>query len=372
MKVIMRRTPILTIICLLFFINCFSQDRRFYINDSIKISHLKKEIIDINHSSASSETPRIVFPFASFQVKDVRFDTSYIGVMVGNSNFGLSANFKKVQLQDGVAGSFNRFLNDTTTYVFKQPSPRIICYLKQLRLTQQDSLVKEIGSKRLYNNLNVEIEAYLEVDNRLYPAIRFDSIATEFTESNKQFEILENMLEAFAKKAASIDLAKIEKRNAYGIADVEKKYNQRFNKPILVAVTLKLGVYKTIEEFINNNPSLEHYEFKKDSKATILYTKEANNEWLPTREVFGFCDGVTAWINVNNVFHPLIKQGNTFEFIADLNHTAKRKYKGGVAPANNVAVYAGFTALSLSAYSPDKYYIGKSLYQLNFEKSDFN
>ncbi len=96
---------------------------------------------------------------------------------------------------------------------------------------------------------------------------------------------------------------------------------------------------------------------------------------MPTREAFGFCDGSTLWINVNNVFHPLIKYGNTFEFIANLN-SYKTKYKSTNIPIAgrfglSTSLSLGLYAISLYTNSSDKYSRGQSVYQLNLDNGEF-
>ena len=94
---------------------------------------------------------------------------------------------------------------------------------------------------------------------------------------------------------------------------------------------------------------------------------------LPARNVFGFCDGNQIWINANGLFHPLIKQGNTFEFIADLNlynNTVDRRKIYLMQGSAGVSV--GLTLLSFSTSSMEKYYFGKSVYQMNLETGGFD
>lgn len=180
------------------------------------------------------------------------------------------------------------------------------------------------------------------------------------------------MLHSFAAKAALADTVKILKRNGYTIAELNKRYQQRFEKPILKTETFTKGVYKTSNEFISNNPSIKEYEFKKDKKATILYTKTANNEWSPARTAYGFCDGKTIWINVNNIFHPLIRQGNTFEFIADLKY-ARRLSDGGIFFYTGLspASIALTSLLYVATTSHENHDSGRSVYQLNLETGEY-
>jgi len=78
---------------------------------------------------------------------------------------------------------------------------------------------------------------------------------------------------------------------------------------------------------------------------------------------------------VNNVFHPLIRYGNTFEFIADLNFykTGHKRTNINIIgrPGLSAGLSLGLAAMSLYTNTSDKYYVGKSVYQLNLDNGEF-
>ena len=73
---------------------------------------------------------------------------------------------------------------------------------------------------------------------------------------------------------------------------------------------------------------------------------------------------------MRNSFHPLIRQGNTFEFITDANLPAKETNKTFYIPSHP-GLSAGLTTLSLISTFSEKYYMGKSLFQLNLDNGEF-
>jgi hypothetical protein len=294
-----------------------------------------------------------------------------MGVRVHSPRFTKIASFKKVQLNNGATASIHAFLNDKARNTFGSAGLSLSIFIKQLRISQTDSALKEMNTRQLFNRLTFEAEAYLLLGDKYYPAFRVDTTATSLTADNTTFTVLGDVLEAFAIKASSIDTGKILKRSSYTTGDIEKRYLQRFNKPILKATELKAGVYETGEEFISNRPSIRDYEFRQDSKATVLYTKSDGKDWLPTRTAFGFCNGSSIWINVDGVFYPLIRRGNTFEFVADVNQFKSRNGGSVYFFRGSAAASVGLTALSLATANQDKYHFGKYVYQLNMESGEF-
>lgn len=344
-----------------------------YKKDSLKIARCAKEVIDFNtkKSSTYNKTTLLQFPFASIRFNDVRFDTSYFGV-VSSSKVNANINyFKKINFVNNTSTALDNYFNNTAKYSFTARSEQVLCFVKHLRFSQVDSVSGDGNKRQLYNRLTLEIEAFINRNNSFYPAYRIDTTATAFAEGNKSLNILINVLDRFAEKLAALIPATLVNKQSYTLVNLQKRYLQRVNKPIIQNTSLKKGVYKTKNEFLNNNPSINDYEFRKDKKTNILYTKNENNEWLPIRNAFGFCDGSIIWININAVFHPLIKQGNTFELIADANLIREKVNKRVFYIQGHMGLSIGLNTISLLANYSDRYYMGKSVFQLNLDDGEF-
>ena len=291
--------------------------KNVYKKDSAWISKSKLNTIEITSTTLDNPLPGMTMPVSGFVVKDVRSDTTYVGVKIVNYGWNANKGYKKLNFENGTVATLTPFLNSKLGLSFSGGAVVLTCFLKQLRITEVDSVHKLKNDKKLYHRLRFEAEGYFNSSERYYPALRLDTTMVSFADNKNKVAVIRELLAAFAAKAAAADVAKILKRTGYSIEELDKRYKQRFYKPILQATQLNEGVYKSFAEFINNNPSVGQYEFKKDKKATILYTKTGGNDWFPDRKVFGFCDGKVIWINVDNTFHPLIRQGNTFEFLVD-------------------------------------------------------
>jgi hypothetical protein len=359
-----------TLFTALLFIQTYAQNMRAYKRDSAWISIAKKDVVELKSRTGQS----IHLQFGGFVITDARPDSSYIGIKIKTSAWNADKSYEKLVLEEGTSVSLMKYLNGDANFSFTSTGAVLTCYVKQLRITGVDSFNKATGYKERRSRLNFEVEAYITKDDLFYPALRLDTVAIPVAGNKNDFSVLTDVLNVFAAKAALIDTGRIFKRTGYKPEDLDKRYLQKYNKPILQTQQLNAGVYKTFSEFINNGPSVKQYEFKKDKKATILYTKIEGNDWLPESKAFGFCDGKIRWLNMGNVFYPLVQRGNTFEFLADyytINNKGSSNSRGvyvGSTPGELLAGALITTALDSAMDTDPK---GKIVYQLDMENGTF-
>ncbi len=360
---------IFTLFSILLFIESYSQNDRQYKKDSAWINASYKVIVDLPEDPLDSNLTSL--PFNGFIVKDVRADSSYIGVKINKIALSSSKTYSKVAMQKSTSVSLMKYLNSNPNFNFTSTGIILTCYIKQLRITEIDSISKLSNSRGLYRKLLFVAEGYLTKENNHYAALRLDTIATSLTADKNDFTVLTKVLHAFAAKAALIDTGRIFKRNAYTASDLDKRYQQSFNKPILQAQQLNRGVYKTFNEFVNNNPSVLQFKFEKDKKGAVLYTKTDGNDLMPERKAFGFCDGRVIWINARNVFYPLIRQGNTFEFLSVFydRRVTNHSIVEGSSPAAVIGESVLATAISNALIEDPSV---KMVHQLNMENGDYD
>ena len=357
----------------LFFHHANAQNEKMYKKVSASISAPKKEMLFLDTIRNTVE-PSLHLPFNSFIVKDVTADSSYIAVKIIKAAMRGRKTYDKLSLQNGTGSSITKYLNNKPNVVFTASAESLTCYLKKVRITDVDTFNKALNHKELFTKVRFEAEGYLNKENLYFPAVRLDTTAISVA-TEDDFYILKNILEQFALKAALMDTARIFKRNGYSILEVENRYQQRHKKPVLQAPQLQKGVYKTFQDFASNNPSIKQYQFKKDETAAILYIEDGTKNWIPERKVYGYCDGKVAWINVNNIFYPLVRQGNTFEFLADYDLVNN---KGPLRNRNsNLVTGDMFTSLAATAIAIGKNQamadetIGKIVFQLDMETGQF-
>ena len=345
----------------------YAQNHRIYTDDSLWLSR-PKEIADANGVEDIAAVEQV--PVSGFLAKDVRADTSYVGIRMKNSLLEEDKMFKKVNVERGLGEWMTAFMNRCNRHHVKKGAPQMVCFVKQLRVIQLDSINRLSNKKECYSKIRLEVEAYLLIDTTYYPALKMDTIAMALTPGNRNFSILGKLVTALTAKSSRMDEDKILKRKGYTSAQLDERYTKRFDKPILAARIFNRGVYKSFEEFIQNRPSIVNYRFLKDKKADILSVKNESNLWERLHDVFGFCDGRTIWINLKGSYRPLVKQGSTFEFIETQNYW----YRSAV-PSIPIGVGASPLGLKIgvllsSEMSNSAVVTDRMAYQLNMDNGE--
>jgi hypothetical protein len=292
---------------------------KWYAKDSTRIKKFETDTVSLHNKRSGRAQALTQLPFSFFICKDVRFDTNSIGGY--NSKVFVGTGYHRLKFHNSTSAAVTKFLNDTTGYIFNPHGGKVVCFIKQFRVTQVDSIVGY--NKKLYTTLRLSIEAFLESGDHYYPALRLDTIGSSFSVKAKDFSLVEELLNVFKNKASLTDTGKVLNRKAYSYNDMMAIYAQRYKKPILQDTILNRGVYKTISEFFNNNPSIKDFQFHKG----LLLVVNEKDELVPTREVFGVCDGERIVLRIHNSFVPLVRQGNTFEFLADMNLLYKTYFR---------------------------------------------
>ena len=329
------------------------QKSRQYNHDSIWLdqSEIYESLINMP-DSAAKEIGHL--PFGDFEFKDVRFDTVCIGVKELNNWFTENNESKKVKVQNGSSKWLTENLNRCYKKLLTPGNRTLVCYIKRLWLTQQDSLNRGKNVNERYNRTRMEIEAYLQQGNTYYPALKIDTLLITLVPGKIAHKIITAMAHflmanTVAAKAASGDIDKILKRKGYTAEELENRYKLQYNKPILQDKILNKGVYKTFAEFVANNPSITEFKFKKIKKAIILYTKTKDKEWEAENHSFGFCDENILWISTFESFRPLLRHGNTFEF---LEPTGYKNYSSGLLAGSGnplIAIGGGLIASAITS-----------------------
>ena len=56
-------------------------------------------------------------------------------------------------------------------------------------------------------------------------------------------------------------------------------------------------------------------------RSTMLY--DSTGTIVNSFKIFGYCDGEQSWISLGNIYFPLLKTGNGFEFFITLTSDIK-------------------------------------------------
>lgn len=324
--------------------------------------------------------------FRQVSVIDLRDDTAAIGfysvtateafkygVKPGGlvPNKELSARSKvyycSPSLQNGMEAWITRYLqcekSDAT-------GNNLFIAIKKLWLTPQieKSRFDESQSRtsdKWYAGILCKLEFYLEKDSVYFPLYRIDSsfvfddllydyAGMRFVDKGGEFFIA--ALKTSLEKLRDIKYDEIiAKRRKLNIQDIYQKYLQDKEMPIFSATVFNKGVYKNLDEFRNNAPSIKDYEFRKGQLGDILYVKEGDDEY-PLRNNYGYCDGANIFINSGDKYSKLVRQGRTFYFYGIKDVTRKSKIIFMKSMANGLG-YATNSGEKKSVYKKEfKYY----------------
>jgi hypothetical protein len=333
-------------------------------NDSSKMFVAKYIYFDLENNK--KDTATVQLPFNNISFTDVRFDTTFVAINWRESVptiFNKTYN-RKYNCNSGLATNLTHYFNNYYSISDQTSGKQLLCYIKKFSITLHYELLKHLNDgSELFNDvagdfkndIKMEIECYYKTGDYLYPATRLDTnYSIRYQKGKLLTDAVKEMLQTLMYKIEHINLDNIVKRNQYTIDQVAKRYNDRFNLPVLASDVPKKGIYKSLAEFRTNSPSIDSFIVSTDklkdnatdvnhSDATPLVNKsaqkhnhavflyDANHEMINPSLIFGYCDGATFWMQYGSFFYPLVKTGNSFEFIyiyhyADLNLRTQVRY----------------------------------------------
>jgi hypothetical protein len=366
-RCLILKSIIIIFLCLCNFCIC-AQDKKQIAADSTQLANASTYFIDSNLLRSRIQT--YSYPFDSIIFRDVRSDTTAIGVTNKIAFLSDKNRFRYITFTMGLSGFLNFVLNNQKSSSSNFNTAKLICYIKRFRITELDSTYETNVKKQRLVQIKSAIDVFYFHNKQMYPAFRTDTTFLQLLAENKgTYVIIDSLLRSFTERVSKIDTGRILKRKSFSEEKVDSMYKQRFALPILKVASLKKGVYTSKEDFFNNAPSMPEYEWKPEKKVNILYTKDEKNQWNVTRKnVFGFCDGVNIWLRVQDGFYPAFRKGNTFEFIAPL--LLKRLVNN--QPTTVSVPVGGYTYfLNVNSKYSSIYYQDKSVYQIDMETAGF-
>lgn len=320
---------------------CFAQYDNTNKRDSIKI-------IDANYSyhtltAEKNERGDVRLPYDTIVFKDVRYDTTFFAMDYPLFRISKTYNIKE-NFSGGFAKNITDYFNTYYATANKSEGEALICFIKKFAITLQYDFLEHYNEGNLQddimNQVAIEVECYYKHGDTLFPAVRFDTAYTH------HFPVpllnvpaaIKDLLKPLMEKIEQADLERITKRKFYTQTEIIKRYNDRFNIPILTTGTYKKGVYKNFNEFKNNSPSIDSFTITIDKlkvngtgtklfdptsliyralqkRNTAIFLYDENNQLISPSNIFGFSDGETIWIQHGAFFYPLEKVGNSFEFM---------------------------------------------------------
>lgn len=273
-------------------------------------------LIDPTNAKAEQST---TIPFAAIQVLDVRFDKSNIGCV----NEKLSADsYKHNKTTASFPDSLHRHL------------PRILQMFMHLDKNSRDTLVLLVKqfrlAERLVNGINLKYEPELLLKFSLSAfRLRSAQLTKIFSADNvlvKKFPSdRKPKADLFAELRAAAVLQLLQKifegRNweststPFTHSAVEEGIRKRYQLPLLTDTLLRIGIYRTFQEFKQNQPSLTNVQFNK-RRDKVIDIIDSTGKSMDRKNVWGVCDGKKQYILFRDDFCELLPSDKSFRFLS--------------------------------------------------------
>ena len=296
----------------------FSQNTKFNSEDSARAFAIK--YLQFNLENFTKNTFKSKLPFSKISFFDVRYDTSYIAVSWQRSAVVRTPYYNqnsKFNLVNGFEVSLDTYFNEFYKENLSATNSELLCYVKKFSINPRGTMEVNADPIETVNHIELEVECYYKTGDTLFPATRIDTLYnTRVSEIRFSFpELVKDILQPLIEKVSQIDSAKVHKRNAYTLQQIQNRYQERFALPILTNNEYKRGIYKNFQEFKNNAPSVTQFTIRYNNFSTILY--DSNEEEISTK-IFGFSDGIACWIYDAPYSIRLVRVTNSFEFFSTL------------------------------------------------------
>ena len=307
------------------------------------------------------------FVINDIKVFDKRFDTSTLGFM----QKGYPDTRRLLKLKNGDINDIRAYLlgsitphaspADTTGYV-------LVCVIKKLWLSDEIYTAEEEKHLPLTRARESGIlfrSEFLAYKNGVYiPLYRFDTTLTSEENVYKSGgDYLANAFSLSLQKLASFNSTKIEtSKSKYNWQQVEDFNAQRFNIPILTGVPSK-GVYLTLQEFKNNEPSIKKFIIKPDKRTDDVFIVDSHGTETLLRNFFACSDGTDIYLKSAGNLFKLYRMNNTFNLFG-----AKSLSRAGMyIPVGVPLITAPATGKMVTPMRNSKYKINHHPYQLDME-----
>ncbi len=263
----------------------------------------------ISIETTQEEKP-VSLPFKEVRIKDLRYDTTNLGVLINGRPKWIRVNGgTEDALQDYIIEK--SVISDTQEY-------KLLIILKDFRL--QEPRAGEIGlakieEKRFVSQCTFSADVFVNSAGSYKALLRYDTTVT-------RLEPLHRIASSFTKEVLDLLLSTVGAMEIEKILRSKKQiteneifdyYNKRFTKNRFRVNDMQRGLYLSFEDFLNNQPQNIEFTLDQDDESDYLYIKENGEEKLFT-DFWGFCDGRNIYIRVGYNFFKLQPNGNSFGF----------------------------------------------------------
>lgn len=308
----MKLLPLLSLCCL--YLPAISQTdslHQRFLNDKCIQNHL---ILSTSHAPSKEKIPAV---FSHFEVVDLRPDTTRVGF------WGMDKQRYELVFDKGTSGQIATFMNH---YTNPAGNRSFLIIIKKLWLYNIKDAPRMENKPKGIGCMEFRGEAFLKTDQGYLPYAYLDTVITSpYHIKDMARTKMANMLVDFINKIATTDEALAQKRKAFTFNQLDSLNNLRFDFPMDTARVLRKGVYASIDEFRNNQPSISNYDVQTDGTGFQLYLKDETGKSYYSRKMWGFCNGELCYAMLDGNLCPIFSVGHSFYVLGSTDKEVKAK-----------------------------------------------
>lgn len=304
----------------------------------------QEKIIELNAANAPFKPDRV--PFKDVVVLDNRIDTTKVGIaQIGAFNKQVPARFNAP-----AAIAIQQYILDLINSTNKG-SEQLLINLRQLSTLEKTLSASERGF------VDFAADAYIQKNDSEY--VKVFSIDTTYLVKGMDVTkaTCAKVPEAISYMVAQIaatDLLKTDFSKRISFAEIRSGINKDWAQlPVNSAPFYVKGVYKTFEDFRNNNIDTVGYAVVNITDTTFKVFTHNEDGSFDTRRVvkkiWGINDGHQSYILFENDFVPLVRKNNTFFFTANVTNT-QAAITGAAAGGASFGLVGGLIGNSSKLY----------------------
>lgn len=275
----------------------------------------------------NGQPQKTVLPFSAISVIDARFDKSNVGCVVKDLSFkGMTKNKLAAVFPDSLHTYLTRILPDFFA-LNKTGSDTLIMLIRQFRIA--DHLSNTLDTYHAPETvLTFSASFYKKEANKLRKISSLNNSWSRVWETNEaegEDKLTTRRNEAIAAVFSTIfnNLNWTPTTTVFSWAEMENGLQKRIQLPLYTDPVLKTGVYKSFEEFKNNNPSLVRIHLKMKDKELVQILDEDNNPVI-LKNYWGACDGKNRYVVFRGMLHKLSSSDKSFKFLSYRQETKDR------------------------------------------------
>lgn len=314
--------------------------------DSICQAFIKKRYgstyIQLPEKRKNDSAPPV---FSDIRVIDCRQDTTRLGLSTRGFYRG------QILFRTTAADAMTTYFQEHFT---NPKGPRsLLVVIKDLWLfDDKDSTVIESFRTNVYTrsqgNIAFRYEAYLRTGEGYIPLTYLDTLGSSTAHSAVGMgqSVLPELLFLFMNKVAALDLDAIsKKRKTITYHAIDSFSQTRYNYPMDTVTMPRKGVYASIDEFLDNQPSISDFETVKNGNAEMeLHIRDSDGKLYYTHKMWGFSDGKHCYVMMDGTLFPILPIQHQFYVYGSKNYRMKKAPIPVYIPFPGGVLYGSATA----------------------------